>query len=194
MKYATKMQLIPIGRDTPAESTLNELDEQLHSILARNDLSNVDKLKHYNQVLSRYLNIQQNVLQQSVQNENKIDNSLKRKISELLINESKKLKKSNSDNDYYENNEADSNAIDDDDYYEDYEHSINEFESVNDVSEGSVKKLNIDEMEAMNDRLMKKSASFDHTRINDKDENKLLQTKIRQNKFKNLLNWSPYKF
>jgi predicted patatin/cPLA2 family phospholipase len=68
---------------------------ELNKILKKNT-NQEDKIKHYNQVLSRFLVMNDNTKTQKSQNtdfEQQME-PLKKKLSEYLINESKKMKRS----------------------------------------------------------------------------------------------------
>lgn len=57
MKFATKLMVVPfVNRlEDPTERYLNNLDDELSSILKRHDLGNYEKLQMYNQVLSKFM-------------------------------------------------------------------------------------------------------------------------------------------
>jgi hypothetical protein len=91
MKYAKKMLLVPMGRDSPAEIKASELDLELNRILKKKKMSQEDKIKYYIQVLSRYLAINENIKTQKSQTpdiEQQVE-PLKRKLSEYIISENK---------------------------------------------------------------------------------------------------------
>jgi hypothetical protein len=184
MKHGKKMLLIPFGRDSPAEIKASELDSELNKILKMKKISKEDKIKHYNQVLSRFLAMNENIKNQkphTTTTELQIE-PLKRKLSEYVINESKKMKKSETFND------------DPEEYDDDYL-------SVDNNSQGTAKQLSLDDMDQLNNSVMQKSPSFDLVREDNKELNRYLKkNKNNQIKFgdkkndliKKYLNWTSY--
>jgi hypothetical protein len=186
MKYVKKMLLVPLGRDNPAEIKASELDLELNKILRKKKINQEDKIKHYNQVLSRFLAMNENIKTQKSQNidiEQQME-PLKRKLSEYVINESKKMKKSET---FDENPEEY-------DYDDDYL-------SVDNHSQGTTKQLSLDDMDQLNNSVMQKSPSFDLVKEDNKELNRFLKkNRNNQMKFgdkkvdliKKYLNWTSY--
>jgi hypothetical protein len=109
---------------------------------------------------------------------------LKRKLSEYVINESKKMKKSET---FDENPEEY-------DYDDDYL-------SVDNHSQGTTKQLSLDDMAQLNNSVMQKSPSFDLVKEDNKELNRFLKkNRNNQMKFgdkkvdliKKYLNWTSY--
>lgn len=171
MKYAKKMILIPAGRDTPAESQLSELDNELNLILKRKNIDQGEKIKMYNQVLARYLAIQNNVkkVHYNENDSHEEKRSFKRKLSEYDVSENKKIKPSLSRQTFPDIPESS---------YDEYEDaSLPELETYNNRT------LDLPEMELLNDYVMKKSPSFEPIFEKEKNQNQFLKrTKQINNK------------
>lgn len=185
MKYAKKMILVPADRDNPTETKLSELDKELNLILKRKNENQEEKIKMYNQVLSRYLALQHNAKHVSKAETEVPMNTVKRKLSEYELNENKKLKRSQTYDDIPE---------------EEYDYD-DEFQSLDNASNMTTRALDLNQMEKLNDYVMKKSPSFDLIKENEKDQNKYL-TKYKKNQEKReenrarlterLFDWIPY--
>jgi pheromone shutdown protein TraB len=180
MKYAKKMMLVPIGRNTPTETKASELELELNKILKKKNMSQEEKIKHYNQLLSRYLAMNENIKTQTDQIVRPIESS-QRKHSVYFDNDSKKT-----------NN---SEVIPT--FQEEYDYD-DEYLSVDNDSREEVKQLNLEDMTILNNELMKKSPSFDLVKENDKDVNRYLkeskknQKKLGRRKIQLLRDWISY--
>lgn len=177
MKYALKMLLAPTSRDNPAETKLDELDGELKNILNRKDLDMNDKIKFYNQILSRFLAIDQNVRKSHPPTP--VENmSLKRKPSDYELDEYiRKIKRSETKvNNVHE---EDRNVKEfDKDLDDDFD---NEIITSNDQADNfNPQRIDLAKMVDLNQSLMKKSPSFDHAR----EHNKFLKPlEPKRNKF-----------
>lgn len=78
MKYSTKLRLIPSTMESPVQTRLVEMEKELNSILKRTDMDKSEKIKSYNQLLTRYLNMNRDPLNVSntTVNEEKIIETL----------------------------------------------------------------------------------------------------------------------
>ena len=61
MKHAAKMSLVPFDENHSDEKALSELDLELSNILKNKELSQDDKMKLYQHVLSKYLKFEEKI-------------------------------------------------------------------------------------------------------------------------------------
>lgn len=189
MKYGTKMILVPFGRDTPAENKLTELDSELQTILKNKNFPKDDKIKFYNQVLSRYLTINENIRNQNATKLGTMKESFVNKKSDDPVNEFKSTETKSFDGDLKESREYDEYLYDDNDYL-----------SADNQSTGTTREISLEDMERINNSIMQKSPSFDLIKENNKDQNKLLKPKKnpmqlsdkKTQLIKSLFNWTTY--
>ena len=74
MKFSKKMVLVPAGRPDPANDQMSELDKQMSNILKEKSLSDHDKIRMYNYVLTRNKTIDFNA---KLQNNEQIQDLIK---------------------------------------------------------------------------------------------------------------------
>lgn len=160
------MLLVPFGRDTPAENKATELDSELNSILKKRNISKDEKIKLYNQVLSRLLTINENIRNHNLNKFETIKDPLESKYSEHDDNAQEKFRKPET-----RENLNNSNAyIDESDYIYD-----DEFLTAENASQGTTRTFSVEDMERINNSIMQKSPSFDLIEENNEDQNKLLK-------------------
>lgn len=83
------MIMVSPGRESMYSNKLSELDENMSSILRRNDIPDGEKVQMYNQILKKYLAINHNKINEPERNNQQ---SLKRKLSEYEVRETKRRK------------------------------------------------------------------------------------------------------
>lgn len=141
MKYAKKMIMVSPGRKSMYSNKLGELDETMSTILRRSDIPDTEKVKMYNQVLSKYLAINQNKI--NVPERNKQE-SLKRKLSEYEVSEPKRRKHENYSDDEMLTAVDSQNETYDSDHWDDFETDI---------------PIDKDQQDAINNAVLKRSLS-----------------------------------
>lgn len=61
MKYAAKMSLVPLNEVKDSIVHLSEIDMDMSNVLNNKELTQDDKIKLYNQLLSKYIHVEDNI-------------------------------------------------------------------------------------------------------------------------------------